>query len=148
MECIHIQYISKHQCLRRPRRTHKRDRGRRRMLLSLSTFPSSSHRWFRNRKALYGPCRLCTYNRTQRESEGEVWNRIRETNSNRRVTTTHHFFSWIFVWSVPVCAAISFLRSPTVSFGLHLTRTLTRRIQQHWLLDRWQPPYLCVQDDR
>ena len=28
---------------------------------------------------------------------------------------THHFFSWILLGSVPVCAAMSFLRSPTVS---------------------------------
>lgn len=36
---------------------------------------------------------------------------------------THHFFSWILLGSVPVCAAISFFRSPTVSSGLHFTRT-------------------------
>jgi hypothetical protein len=36
---------------------------------------------------------------------------------------TYHFLSTIFRQSVPFCAAMSFLRSPTVSSGLHLTRT-------------------------
>lgn len=35
----------------------------------------------------------------------------------------HHFLSCILEASVPVCAAISFFKSPTVSSGLHLTRT-------------------------
>jgi len=36
---------------------------------------------------------------------------------------SYHFFKMILEASVPVCAAINFLRSPTVSSGLHLTRT-------------------------
>ncbi len=40
---------------------------------------------------------------------------------------THHFFKTIFSAFVPFCAPMSFLRSPTVSLGLHLTRTTTIR---------------------
>lgn len=36
---------------------------------------------------------------------------------------TYHFFRVIFEGSVPVCAAINFFKSPTVSSELHLTRT-------------------------
>lgn len=39
------------------------------------------------------------------------------------VTSAYHFFNVILVESVPVWAAMSFLRSPTVSSGLHFTRT-------------------------
>lgn len=35
----------------------------------------------------------------------------------------YHFFRTIFSCFVPVCAAISFFRSPMVSSGLHFTRT-------------------------
>lgn len=35
----------------------------------------------------------------------------------------YHFLSTILSQRVPVCAAISFFRSPIVSSGLHLTRT-------------------------
>lgn len=46
-----------------------------------------------------------------------------------KLVAAHHFFSWIFEAFVPVCAAMSFFRSPTVSSGLHLTRTV-RKISQ------------------
>jgi hypothetical protein len=36
----------------------------------------------------------------------------------------NHFLSWTFLEFVPVWAAMSFLRSPTVSFGEHFTRTI------------------------
>ena len=39
------------------------------------------------------------------------------------VISAHHFFNMILDGSVPVWAAMSFLRSPTVSSGLHFTRT-------------------------
>lgn len=39
---------------------------------------------------------------------------------------TYHFLKTIFDAFVPVWAAMSFLRSPTVSLGLHFTRTLRR----------------------
>uniref|UniRef100_A0A6B0U819 Putative eukaryotic translation initiation factor 6 eif-6 n=1 Tax=Ixodes ricinus TaxID=34613 RepID=A0A6B0U819_IXORI len=39
------------------------------------------------------------------------------------LNTVYHFFSTILSHLVPVCAAISFLRSPTVSSELHFTRT-------------------------
>ena len=35
-----------------------------------------------------------------------------------------------FCGAVPVCAAISFFKSPTVSSGLHLTRTLREQEAQ------------------
>eukprot|EP00001_Collodictyon_triciliatum_P056865 10133_5 len=35
----------------------------------------------------------------------------------------YHFWRRIFSARVPVCAAMSFLRSPIVSSALHLTRT-------------------------
>ncbi|XP_022648694.1 uncharacterized protein LOC111260866 [Varroa jacobsoni] len=35
----------------------------------------------------------------------------------------YHFFRTILSYRVPVCAAISFFRSPTVSSDLHLMRT-------------------------
>lgn len=35
----------------------------------------------------------------------------------------YHFFKTILSYFVPVCAAISFFKSPTVSSGLHFTRT-------------------------
>lgn len=38
-----------------------------------------------------------------------------------------HFLSWIFLDVVPIWAAMSFLRSPTVSWGEHLTRTASIR---------------------
>jgi hypothetical protein len=53
---------------------------------------------------------------------------------------TYHFFSCILDASVPVCAAISFLRSPTVSSGEHLTRTG----KEMSVL----PQCLCISEDR
>ena len=62
--------------------------------------------------------------------------------------STHHFFNCIFVWSVPVCAAISFFKSPTVSSGLHLTRTkcLWRLFRSDW--GGYNRVYLCGLNDR
>lgn len=46
--------------------------------------------------------------------------------NERRVAmqVTYHFFNWILLAIVPVCAAMSFFKSPTVSEGRHFTRTV------------------------
>ena len=47
----------------------------------------------------------------------------RSTPAHPPETVTYHFFNWILLAFVPICAAISFFKSPTVSVGEHLTRT-------------------------
>jgi hypothetical protein len=54
---------------------------------------------------------------------GKGGNAIIERKVKDHGDGSYHFFSWILDASVPICAAISFLRSPTVSSGLHFTRT-------------------------
>ena len=72
---------------------------------------------------------------------------------------TYHFLSSIFLQSVPVCAAMSFFRSPTVSSGLHLTprwytsinmerRAVVWRRARRPLRPKWSFAMTCTRDSK
>lgn len=49
--------------------------------------------------------------------------RIQSASLMWSLKTVYHFLRTILSYLVPVCAAMSFFKSPTVSSGLHFTRT-------------------------
>ena len=57
----------------------------------------------------------------EREQASVIWS----------LNTLYHFCSRIFSGLVPVCAEISFFKSPTVSSGLHFTRIFFPRRSLH-----------------
>jgi len=67
--------------------------------------------------------------------------------SGEDVVFAYHFFKMILDESVPVWAAISFLRSPTVSSGLHFTRTWNRS-EFRFDVKKSGVTYPCVPDGR